>query len=534
MKKRKLRKFLKVLLVLVLVLVTAVGGTALFAKLSPVKARAAGEKAIYAALRGITRILPSVPPVPEADYKSDNFLVGQTRFDTAVQEEVQWSLGYARRSLLPEDFTGEGCYLGGFLVFPPNEVSGVIDDLAVRVICIDDGSGRGAAAFAVLDTVGLSNPDVREIREMLKAFAAEHNIQSINISATHSHSAVDTQGLWGDLWAILKHNVKALRKQQYDNLISGKNEAYMEHLKLQTAEAIKEAALAMQPGELFYSSTDELVYNYDKRPPDVRVEDIAKLRFAPADGGKETVIAFMAVHPVCLKAENTLLSGDYIYYMEEEVNRAGANFLFFQGAELAIVTDVTEDGNVFDDGNGGHQYYGRYIGKLLMGIPKAEEQAVEPLLNIRLREFYAPCENQIMLSASKLGVASNLRIDKGNGIYLVSEVGYMELGKQLKIGMVPGEMAPEIAIGGAFSAAESYTKTGWDFPSMLELMPAGSTIKIIGLCNDSFGYILPDNDFASILAPGHYEESVSPGPHTGSSLMQAFMDLVEDCEAIRD
>lgn len=72
-------------------------------------------------------------------------------------------------------------------------MSGVIDDQAVRVICLDDSSGRGSVVFAVIDCVGISGTDIRRIRERLADFAKENNIVSINISSIHCHSAIDTQ-----------------------------------------------------------------------------------------------------------------------------------------------------------------------------------------------------------------------------------------------------------------------------------------------------------------------------------------------------
>ena len=50
-------------------------------------------------------------------------------------------------------------------------MSGVIDDQAVRVICLDDSSGRGSVVFAVIDCVGISGTDIRRIRERLADFA---------------------------------------------------------------------------------------------------------------------------------------------------------------------------------------------------------------------------------------------------------------------------------------------------------------------------------------------------------------------------
>ena len=62
---------------------------------------------------------------------------------------------------------------------------------------------------------------------------------------------------------------------------------------------------------------------------------------------------------------------------------------------------------------------------------------------------------------------------------------------------------------------------------LLHLLPAGTTLKIIGLCNDLVGYILPDNDFGSIFAKDHYEEVASAGIETGPAIVEAFKELAD-------
>ena len=112
----------------------------------------------------------------------------------------------------------------------------------------------------------------------------------------------------------------------------------------------------------------------------------------------------------------------------------------------------------------------------------------------------------------------------------LSEVGFAVLGNELSIAMVPGELMPEIAIGGAFEDWESYNGTKWDKPSLKEIL--GTEIAVAGLCNDFIGYIVPDNDYGSILAPLHYEESASAGGKTASNIVSAFLRMKKKAEKI--
>ena len=58
-------------------------------------------------------------------------------------------------------------------------------------------------------------------------------------------------------------------------------------------------------------------------------------------------------------------------------------------------------------------------------------------------------------------------------------------------------------------------------------------LAVIGLCNDFIGYIIPDNDFGSMFAPLHYEESVSAGGRTASNIVNGFIRLKDKADKLR-
>ena len=53
---------------------------------------------------------------------------------------------------------------------------------------------------------------------------------------------------------------------------------------------------------------------------------------------------------------------------------------------------------------------------------------------------------------------------------------------------------------------------------------------LIGLADDELGYILPDDEFVTLadyMHPGaQYEESMSPGPNTGSLVLAVAKGLI--------
>lgn len=487
--------------------------------------------AISAAFKGLGKLFPAGKVPNIEDYVSENFYQGHETFrDTGVRGG-KWRLGYARVDITPDDYTEKNYYLGGYLSNPPGVGKSVLDPIYARIICIDDSSGRGSAIFTAIDTVGITSKDVRAIRARLKDFAKENNIVSINISATHAHSSVDTVGIWGELPKIIKNNIKELRAGRPQNTISGKDPAFMEALGEKIEAGVQAAFADMRKGQLLYKTFNDLKYSHDKRKPYVVDENITKLHFIPDDGGRETIAVFMAAHPTALGEKNTEISADYIYYLDEEANKAGSNLIFFQGPQLAVAQDR---GSIVPEGaeGRGFQEYGRAIGRYLLAIKPEDETKVEPILNIRHKEIFVPAGNHILMTLMKAKIVESIAVKKGRkagDMVVVTEVGYVEMGKHLRFALIPGEFAPEMLVGGTLTAAESCVGADWPFPPMKKMLAEGTDLIIIGLCNDLIGYILPDNDYGCFLEEGRYEEAVSIGPQAGSTVVSGFRDILREC-----
>lgn len=485
------------------------------------------DKNVNILTKGLAAAVPKASWL-DNDEDDDLFLSGRNGFEKKPAKGAKWFLGFDRKSIVPDDYRIKDYYIGGYLSYPPNVMTDVLDDQAVRAVCIDDSSGRGAAAFCVIDCVGISNTDVCKIRELLKDFAEENNIVSINVSATHCHSAIDTMGLWGDILnKSLKNNIKAIMNDDKEAMISGRDPEFMKNLAQSCALVIKNAFLSMTPGELYMSVTDELPYARDKREPDVFDKDIVKLRFKPDDGSRETVAVCMGAHAVALGEKNTSLSGDYPIYIEKQINKMGANCIFFQGAQLAIA--ASRAGIVPEDFKDCEPFmeYGYAIGRFLMS-GKLDEKRLEPVFNIRHNSIKVKCDNNILVLAGKLGLVNNKMIIDGKKRDFSTEIGFAQFGSGLSVALVPGEIAPELILGGANDRWRSYRKVDFVYPPLKELVKGDSKLVTFGLCNDSIGYILPDNDFGSIFAPKHYEESVSAGKNTGSAIIRSFSKLLDE------
>ena len=493
------------------------------------------DKLIDVILKAINFVVPSIDFPDKETYVNDQFYPGMDEYLEAPAPGAVWNLGYGSGSIQTGNEMDGKHYVGGSLSFPnPKTVTAVYDDQRVRCVALNDGSGRGTVVFAVVDAFGLSNTDVAGIRAQLADYAKENNIVGINIAVLHQHSCVDTFGMNGDLLKMVFTNPAAnVANKLFGtdiSLLDGRNPEFMENLYNVTEQAVKTAVETMEEGKLYYSTADMEDLLREKRDPYVVDGDLHRFRFVPADGGRETWIVDSPSHCVGNGAAGTEVTGDYPYYMEQIINKQeNANFMMVLGAELAISSDyeplnLPED---YESIEGINAYATELVRRLVE--ESTEEVEVAPLLNFKMAQYYVPVTNQILLFAGKLGAISNTVVGldaMDREAEILTEIGYLELGTDIAVALVPGELEPAIAYGGALGKDDSWTYEDFDYPSMQEVVGEDKKLLVFGLMNDQVGYILPDNEFKSLLA-GENEEIVASGNKAGSNTIEAFMSLVE-------
>ncbi len=345
--------------------------------------------------------------VPEDDATLDdriaaNFYEGTGKdFQDTAAADAQWNLGYANKSLIPDDYDNGTYYIGGYIA-PENGFSNVVegiaeipgigkDDMKVRAMAISDGTGNGTALFAVIDCIGITNSDIKDIRELLKDYAAANNIVSINVSSTHTHSCIDTEGLWTKNIVKLISNGVLNGTGSDEELQQGTNPAYMAWLKEIVAATLKKAHLDMKPGELTYTTKDlgQDYFTNKNRPSaglledgSIAMTDIERFIFTPADGSRKTMILNLAAHPDVAGLPTSSnsgreISGDYIFYCGKYIeDRADMNFIFFQGAIAGIYMSrsVTGDGIPTKQRVEESQRYGYELARMALSLNLTEEE----------------------------------------------------------------------------------------------------------------------------------------------------------------
>ncbi|MBQ6162866.1 MAG: hypothetical protein IJK23_00180 [Clostridia bacterium] len=509
------------------------------------------EKFFYNALNfiadGLLKVIVGLYPAPSTWKNVDEFddtyyLKGRETYATEAAEDNFWSVGYGSRSIIPDDFTADKYYIGRDLT---NRLAqGINDDCRVRAAAFDDNSGEGIVIFAAADALGVTSADTLAVRENVIKWAEEQGVKiaALNLSATHSHSAIDAQGVATEsIYKLLTAGFKNMFRIDKDQRLENAENFKKFYIGAIT-EAVKEAIGDMKAGKLYYAKVDFDEYHVDKRGliADEDLPDTAMFKFVPDDGSAGLVMADIACHPTTFSAGNGLFSGDYIYYMEQRIEeKTGCRFLFTQGASGQVSkknVGVDESKLPEEERLGATtRYVGKVFADLLIG---SELEELPPVLNAKYTNFMYTPTNLILALAVKAQLVNNQVYRDGLGlrnIKIAMEEGYVEFGGRVGLCLFPVELYPEVfrgvgIINGGDYAAVSWDGGDWDAPVPEQLAPReGIDMFALHLCNDSLGYCVPDNNFAffgHIIGDEIADETLSLGKNTASMVVSEFEKLM--------
>ncbi len=510
---------------------------------------------------------------------SENFYEGTEEFLDAPATDAKWYLGFGKESIVPENLIDgtKSYYTGGYFT---QEVNGVYDDQGVNAVAMNDNSGRGTVILASVDGVGVTNADIRTIRaeaeRKLSEMGIDSDIAAININSTHAHTVIDTQGFGlKDLLLGIANNIAA-RFTPFVDAGRSIDDEFLGYLIDGASDAIVEAYVNMESGDLYYFETagvgysernqnyldDEYGYIYNKR---YNLEGyqhvIACFKFVPDNAeSAPTVFSNLGGHPTTINRSTKLLSADYPHYIEEKMNEAGMNFMFIQGAQspisvsagavkteeilAEIEAEIAADERVKDYEQ--PKKLGYEFARLIIEA-QADATAVSPVLNVKMAEVTVPLEYGLLELGARsglLGMTTVKDASSQSGYSIISEIGYMEIGTDIAVVTVPGELVPQLVYGNVVDKTQAYLGTDWEYEATADVIGNGKTVLVMGLCNDAIGYIVPDNDYAPFIADtlwnseigvklfgeyhSHYEEMLSTGSHAGSTVIGALNALVNE------
>ena len=227
------------------------------------------------------------------------------------------------------------------------------------------------------------------------------------------------------------------------------------------------------------------------------------------------------------------------------------------GMQTPLRIEITDpDGNAFQQSSFDKaDTLGSILGEMALDAVESAQPVDSPDLSFRAQTFTLPIENTGFQAMFLLGVLDrevtnydeDAPIDEDNTPEVYTEVDVIELG-DLSMLTIPGELLPELAIGGYDGShvnSPGYPLVQPDNPNPPDLAaaPQGPFLEevlgaphswVIALANDEVGYIIPEYNFKVdpdtpyiIEAEGdHYEETNSLGPRTAGLVLEQAERLI--------
>lgn len=462
----------------------------------------------------------------------------------------------------PDEGEGDGefqaVWIAGFST--GRAATGVHDDLWARAVALR--SGDTTVAIVALDVVGYFYNEVQTIRQLVADRGVD--VDHVVVHSSHGHEGPDTLGQWGE------------RPGK-----SGMDREYQDSINESVADAVADAVATLEPVRMFASSIDTAAPYGDKgtrntvrdsRDPVIIDEVLYTARFEATDGTTVATVVNWGNHPEVLSGENTSITSDFAHYLREGVEGGvawesgsreglGGTCVFVNAAVGGLMTPlgitVTDgDGNEFTDPTFEKaEALGKVLAGLALDAAEGETEATDPRVAVRASQLYVPIHNIVFQAAFLMDLFDRpvynydpeSDLDENNVPELLTEVDLVTVGPVAML-TVPGELFPELAIGGYDGSRVNTTEDEFiasDNPNPPDVSqaPAGPFWKelaggewawIVGLGNDEIGYLIPSYDYELDEdlpywnePPGdHYEETNSVGPEAVPRLEEAVERLL--------
>ncbi|MBI2632773.1 MAG: neutral/alkaline non-lysosomal ceramidase N-terminal domain-containing protein [Parcubacteria group bacterium] len=390
-------------------------------------------------------------------------------------EENSFYAGVAQEIITPY----KESYLAGF---DPRRSTGIHDDLYAKALMLEDANGI-KIAIVTLDLLGFLRPDVLQIQNEIQRQGITF-AQNVLITSTHTHSAPDAIGYFGDI------------DPEKGKLTSGRDANYMRFVAHQIVEVIEEANNHREPVDLYMSTADACSLCENTRFPEIIDNEVRALFIAYKSGRIAGTIVNFGCHPEILDEGNTLITSDWPGCLYNELEyRFGGKTFFINGALGGMVTPSHQ---------GSYELAHAFGNELAFRVTKSFDKKIkitEPKISFIHKEVAIPLENEDFKFAILLGVIPNATLRNDS---VITEVNYLQLG-ELNIITVPGEITPQIGL--AIKQKLQEPKMVWS------------------LTNDELGYIIQQEDWSH--KKYKYERTMSLGEQTGQKIMEAIDILLQ-------
>lgn len=458
-------------------------------------------------------------------------------------------------------------YLGGYGEARKANPDQIWDNLWARTLVLKVDEKE--IAFVGVDSVGLLYNDCQEIKQLVRDRLTKENISldHIIISSSHTHHAPDTMGLWGPQPSMdgPLEIVSLLGRLLWSELggpsplESGINPYYQDYIVDQTAQSIVKAAREMRPvGDIRFGEEKTSGLIRDTRKPVSMDENIYVMHVVDNENETISTLVKWACHPeTALGFYDNAITPDYVHFLRETVeNELGGDTVFINGAIGGLLTSLRVDVGYGKDKEASiptMENIGKEAGQAaLKAVANSEPGNVDEIEVVR-RRVHLPLDNPNFYIAAVMGVLDREVFLQGESISrdpfppelggtqveVLTEIMAIDLGKAQFL-TVPGELYPEIAIGGFHPPENAHNPKNSTEPVLTEHM-TGKYNFIMGLANDELGYIIPANDFVPleqefifwesgkhrVSGKQLYGETNSLGPSTAPLLAQKSIEVLE-------
>jgi len=432
-------------------------------------------------------------------------------FTVAAHAEM---LAGAARHVITPDLSKGPFYMAGF---GHNRVATKIhDDLYARCLALQPG--KTALVICGVDSIGLFWDDSARIRQAVDSKLGHH--VDLVVAALHDHQAPDTMGLWGPNAGT-----------------TGISEDYNRIVVEGTAAAAVDAIGSLRPATIALAKTHppELdSFIADNRPTDVHDSELTLLAATGKDGKPIATLVNWANHPETLASKNTEITADYsaaLYKRLEE--RRGGIAVFVNGALGGMQSPLNAHLGVPDASFEKAEKIGTRVAEIgAEGLDHAQP------VRVTRYEFFErmtkiPLGNKGFEAAAKADLYHGRKpASNGESIVPIGLIRLLDGSRpMLEIALIPGELYPELSIGGI----QKYE--GADFPdappepAIKNLMKAPYRM-LFGLADDEIGYIIPKSEWDDQApwlqnAPKRwYGEVNSIGPEAAPIITRTVAELL--------
>ena len=426
------------------------------------------------------------------------------------------------------------------------------DDLYVNAVVFEYGDQR-VGMFA-LDSFGHSFTELERIRQHPEY--AGLGLDLVVMGSSHTHEGPDTVGLYGP-----------------STFESGVDSTYMAHIRDRVVEALVNSVASLRPATMesamIHTGLD--TYQVDQRDPVILDDRLSVIRFTSTEYGNvlATLINW-ASHPEQV-INGSSISADFVGAWRTAQKEAHPRSvpIFFQGAlggqigsnNITFAHENTEYPACNDCSYEKADALGQILSNLTEEALTSGQTVEMPSIDYKQESVLLPLDNhgfQVVFNAGTIdrevydesGNILTREITPGEtDVYLRSEMVYLRLG-DVSMLSVPGELHPELAIGGYDGTA---TPGGPDAlwsadnqgrenigeapppPYLRDLLDTRVTM-ILGMTQDFTGYIMPTFNFQ--LHPQtpyvdshdwdhHYEETNALSPRMAEVVQNAALALVD-------